>query len=62
MKQAVKRLSGGKVRIDVLAARDELAAGTLSDQDRATIERMLPGFIDRLAQGGRPPDAASEKQ
>jgi hypothetical protein len=39
---------GAGVRIDVLACQKEIAAGTFSDQDKRTLDRMLPGVYDQL--------------
>ena len=52
-KQAVKR-SGTKVTLDLLAVKSEIEAGTLSQEDRDTIERMLPGIIEGLSAAVRP--------
>ena len=47
-KEAVK-ISGTKVSIDLLAVKRDIEAGTLSKEDRDTIERMLPGIIEGLS-------------
>lgn len=39
---------GAGVRIDVLACQREIQAGTFTDSDRQTLERMLPGVYERL--------------
>jgi hypothetical protein len=52
-KQAVKR-TGTKVTLDLLAVKGELEAGTLSQEDRDTIERMLPGIIEGLSAAVKP--------
>ena len=44
----------GKVRIDVLAVREAARRGTLSDTDRATVERILPGVIGSIENENKP--------
>lgn len=53
-KEAVKR-SGTKVSIDLLAVKRDIEAGTLSKEDRDTIERMFPGIIEGLSAAVKPP-------
>lgn len=40
--------AGSKVKIDVLACRREIEAGTFSAADQLTLERMLPGVYEEL--------------
>ena len=44
-KQAVRR-NRASVTIDVLECQRRLKAGTLSAEDKATLERILPGVLD----------------
>jgi hypothetical protein len=50
MKKGITRSGGSKVKIDVLQCQKEIALGTFSDQDRQTLDRMLPGIYDSLVK------------
>ena len=39
---------GRACTLDVLALKEVLAAGTLSERDRGIAERLLPGSCERL--------------
>jgi hypothetical protein len=39
--------------VDILALDKAIKAGTLSDRDRATVERIFPGISEVVARAGR---------
>jgi hypothetical protein len=43
----VRKLKNGRLSINLIAARKAIDRGTLSAEDRDTIERLLPGVLDR---------------
>jgi hypothetical protein len=45
LKTPVKHLGNGRVEIDVLAVRRAFIEGTLSEDDREIVERMLPSIL-----------------
>jgi hypothetical protein len=49
VKAPVSRKSG-KITIDVLAVRKAIQAGTLSDEDRETVGRFLPGVVKSIEE------------
>lgn len=48
MRSGVTR-KGHKVTLDLLACQKQIAAGTFSEQDRQTLERILPGMHKTLS-------------
>ena len=63
MKQGITRRGGAKVTIDLLECRKEIAAGTFTEADRETLERILPGIYETLlfaAHRDRPPDSGDD--
>lgn len=46
----VTKLKHGRVKIDVLALQKSMKAGTLSEDDRATVERVLPGLCGKVGE------------
>jgi hypothetical protein len=48
MKKPVIRLGDGKFKIDVLALREAIEQGTLKQEDRAVVERILPGVCSKI--------------
>jgi hypothetical protein len=55
----VKKLAGRKFRLDVIAIRRAAADGTLSDEDRATAERFLPGITKVPTSANARPNEAT---
>jgi hypothetical protein len=49
MKPAVKIRSNGRWMVDLVRLKAEIAAGTLTPEHRAFVERVLPGFCDFAA-------------
>ncbi len=47
MKIAIKR-KGNKFSIDVLECQRQIKAGTLSAEDRALLNRVLPGVVESI--------------
>jgi hypothetical protein len=45
------RRRGRQVEIDVLACAREIEAGTFSDAQKATLDRMLPGVYNEILKG-----------
>lgn len=66
MKQGVTRLGGAKVKIDLLRCQEEVVAGTFSEDDRATLERILPGIhktlVRRALEKGEQSTGRSEQE
>lgn len=58
-KPAVVRF-GHKVSIDVIRLEREIKAGTLSDRNRATADRILPGMCASIEARAALPEPASE--
>lgn len=50
MKSKAVIRKGSGFRIDCLAVKRELDAGTLSEGDRAIVERILPGLIGKVGE------------
>ncbi|MFZ1005571.1 MAG: hypothetical protein WAN65_01960 [Candidatus Sulfotelmatobacter sp.] len=59
MKTPIRSIGKGKVSIDLLALRDAISAGSLSDADRATAEHFLPGITTRLGTANAEPAEAA---
>lgn len=59
MKTPIRSIGKGKVSIDLLALRDAISAGSLSDADRATAEHFLPGITTRLGTANAEPAQAA---
>lgn len=45
---AIRRLKNHRVKIDVIALRKELLAGTLTAADRKTAEAILGGPLEKI--------------
>lgn len=44
----VLRMANGRYRIDVLAVREAIENDTLSKEDEAAVEKLLPGICSRI--------------
>lgn len=54
MKKPVIRLGDGKYKIVVLALREAIEEDTLKQEDRAVVEKLLPGICSKIEKLRKP--------